>query len=186
MAVSKQDTELISRCLAGEAGAYELLYDAHARPVMAYLLRSGFSRADADDLIQETFSRAFRSLWTFDPARGSFRPWVATIARNVVRKRWSRRPAPENFDPELAEETLAGGDNPGVSAQEGEEFDAVRECVSALGEPWQRIVRLRYVEGLTTRGIAAATGIPEATVRSRLTEAQEKLRRCLQAKGVVE
>jgi len=184
--VDEREAELVLRCLSGETSAFEALYGAHAGRIAAYFLRSGFARADADDLTQETFTRAFRSLGTFDADRGAFRPWLATIARNVARKRWGRRAEPGNFDPELAEDVLAGADNPQTAAQQAEEIDAVRDCVSRLPEQLGRIIRLRYVEGRSTRGVAAATGIPEATVRSRLGEAYERLARCLAAKGVME
>ena len=177
------DLELISRCLAGDSGAFERLYAAHARHMAAYFLRSGFDSADADDLTQETFVRVFRSLDTYDQRRGSFRLWLSAIARNVARRSWSRRADGESFDPELAEQTLAASVDESESPEAREEVAAVRDCVSALPAELGGIVRLRYVEGRTTRGIAAFTGIPEATVRLRLKEAQGMLEQCLKGKG---
>jgi RNA polymerase sigma-70 factor (ECF subfamily) len=154
--------------------------------VRAYLLRSGFGPADADDLAQETFLRAFRSLATFEVERGSFVRWLGAIARNVARRRWHRRREPDSFDPELAEEMFAAPDNPGESPEAREEFQAVRACVDALPAELARIVRLRYVEGRTTRGVSAAAGLPEATVRLRLKEACALLAECLRGKGFLE
>lgn len=179
-----RERQLVSRCLAGDAPAQEALYRLHAGRILAHFLRSGFARADAEDLLQETFVRAFRSLRTFDAARGSLGTWLAAIARNVARKRWHRRREAESFDPELAEEMLAAPDNPGREAERREETDAVAGCVAALPDELERIVRLRYVEGRTTRGIATAAGMPESTVRLRLAEAHERLARCLRGKGV--
>jgi RNA polymerase sigma-70 factor (ECF subfamily) len=184
--VDRPETETIAAALAGDAAAHELLYATHAGRIKVYLLRSGFSHADAADLLQETFARAFRSLGTFDASRGSFRPWLSTIARNVARKQWARRPQPDHFDPEMAEEMLGVEDNPHASTAEREEIDSLRDCIARLPELLIRIVHLRYVEGRTTRGISAATGTPEATVRLRLGEAQAKLRECLRSKGVLE
>ena len=104
----------------------------------------------------------------------------------MARKQWSRRPPPDHFDPELAEETLGVADNPGKAAAEQEEIDALRECIGRLSETLRHVVHLRYVDGRTTRGIAAETGIAEATVRLRLGEARAKLRNCLRSKGVLE
>ena len=181
-----QDRELVERCLKGDQSACEALYAAHAGVVKAYFLRSGFPEAAADDLTQEAFVRAFGSLATFDADRGRIRAWLAAIARNVARREFSRRQEPQCFDPELAEETFAAPDNPGQAAEGREEARAVRECVDALPGELARIVGLRYVNGRTTRGIAAATGIPEATVRLRLGEAKEMLAECLQEKGLLE
>jgi len=185
-AANEREGEWVARCLAGDASAYRALYDAHARRIAAYFRRSGFRQADADDLLQETFLRVCRSLHTFDAGRGAFGVWLATIARNVARKAWGRRREPDSFDPEIAEDVLAGPDNPGHDAAQREEVDALRDCVEQLPEGLRRIVRLRYVEARTTRGVSGATGIPEATVRLRLSEARQKLEQCLRLKGVVE
>jgi len=184
--VSDSEAQLVRQCLAGDESALQSLYQRHAGGIMAYLTRSGFSRADADDLAQETFVRAFNSLGTFDSSRGSMAGWLAAIARNVARRHWNRRGDARDFDPQLAEQTLAVEDNPGSAAQADEENDAVGDCVATLPDDLARIVRLRYVEARTTRGIAGATGIPEATVRLRLSEAMAALERCLKSKGILE
>lgn len=167
------------------AESFDALYAAHGRRVKAYFVRCGFSPADADDRTQEVFLRAFRSAGTFDPARGAAGAWLAAIARNVARRYWSR-PKPADFDPELAEEVFAAASNPGESPEVREEIDAVRACVESLPPELGQIVRLRYVEARTTRGIAAAVGMPEATVRSRLAEAMGALRQCLRGRGILE
>ncbi len=184
--MDEHQRQLIEGALSGDADACGALYDANARWVKVYLLRSGFTQADADDLAQETFIRVFRSLATFDAGRGEFRPWLAAIARNVARKRWSARKRPENFDPELAEEMLAGPDDPHGSAEVREEIDAVRQCVQSLPDDLRRVVSLRYVDGLTTRGIAAEVRLAEATVRLRIEDARRRIEQCLRGKGVVE
>jgi RNA polymerase sigma-70 factor (ECF subfamily) len=185
--VDENEKQWIDGALLGNPAACGALYDANARWVSVYFLRCGFARADADDLVQETFVRVFRSLETFDSARGSLRPWLAAIARNAARRRWSARPRPENFDPELAEQMLtAPDDGPAAEAGRREEIDAVRQCVRTLPEDLQRVVRLRYVEGQTTRGIAAGIRIAEATVRLRIEEARRRIEKCLRGKGVVQ
>ncbi len=180
------ERELVRLALHGERAAFEQLYAAHARRVLAYLYRCGFAPATADDLVQETFLSAYASLETFDGERGGFSAWVGGIARNAARKHWARRKDGESFDPALAEQVLAGGEEPAETAESNEEISAVRACVETLPEELRRIVRLRYVDGRTTRGVAAAAGLPEATVRLRLEQAGELLARCLRSKGVLE
>lgn len=182
--MSSSDIECIRRGLNGEPAAFEALYAAHAGRVKAYFLRSGLSGASADDATQDTFARAFRSLVTFNAERGSFATWLGAIARNVARRLWQQR-REGNFDPDLADEMFASGLDPAADAAAREEIDAVRECVADLPEDLSRIVHLRYVEGRTTRGIAAAVNVPEATVRSRLDQARASIRRCLQSRGVL-
>jgi len=177
------DTAWIARAARGDAAAFQRLYAEHIGRVRAYLRRCGFPAADVDDLAQDAFLRVFRSLATYDPSRGPLRPWLATVVRNVARKHWARRAEPVPFDPELAEAMLEAPDNPGPSAEEREQFAALADCVDALPADLARIVRLRYVDGLTTRAVAEAVRMAEATVRLRLGEAHDLLERCLKSKG---
>ncbi len=176
----------VRQALAGQREGFNRLYAAHARRVKVYFLRSGFGQAEADDLTQDTFVRVYKSLSTFDPQRGRFGVWVSAIAKNVARRKWSARKQAGSLDPEMAEEILAGGDNPRAAAAAQEEIDAVRACIQRLDEDLQKIVRLRYVQGLTTRGMAGQLEMPEATVRLRLKEACGHIQRCLQTKGLLE
>lgn len=184
--MENQERKWIQQCLDGDASAFDALYHAHCRRVKGYLLRSGFSSNDADDLTQETFLRVYRSLHTFDPDRGKFRYWLSTIAKNVARKQWARRAQPDSFDPELAEEMFAGTDNPHHDAADAEELAALSDCIGKLPDQLQQVVHLRFVQGLTTRGVAAEMGMAEATVRLRLQTARGLLSRCLGDKGVLE
>jgi RNA polymerase sigma-70 factor (ECF subfamily) len=176
--------ELVARCLAGDGEAFRQVHDEHAGRIVVYFLRSGFSAADADDLRQEVFLRAFKSLGGFDPARGSLAAWLGAIARNTVRRHWQRASADGQLDPELAEAVLR--EEPPDHAARQEELESLRQCINRLPAELSRLVGLRYVEGLTTRGIAARANLPEATVRLRLAEARNLLADCLKAKGVLE
>lgn len=180
------EQKLVARCLAGKKSAQESLYGLHAWAVTAYFRRCGFAPDRCDDLTQETFLRAFKSLGSFDAMRGRVRYWLGAIARNIARKHWARPSGPVDFDPTLAEEMFAAPQEELDRPEVREEIRAVGDCVSALDEELARIVRLRYVAAGTTRGIAAATGLPESTVRLRLTEALGLLERCLKSKGVLE
>jgi len=184
--LSSQDAQQIDRCLAGDQEAFARLYETYARRIKAYFLRSGFDISAADDCVQETFLRVHSSLATFDPDRGAFSVWLYAIARNVTRRQWERRKQPDNFDAELAEQVFAVSDNPGLHAEAREEGNAVQACVEALPGELANIVRLRYVEARTTRGIGELTGLPESTVRLRLQQASDLLAQCLRSKGVIE
>lgn len=184
--VDDPTSELISQCLDGDAMAFEALYLEYAGRVAGYLARSGFVPADVQDLTQETFIRVFKSLHTFDSRRGSFRVWLSMIAKNVARRRWSHRTQGELFDPALAESLLVAPLNPADTPQVREEMQGVRDCIAELPDELERVVRLRYVEGRTTRGIASAMDIPEATVRLRLEQGRKRIADCLRAKGIVD
>jgi RNA polymerase sigma-70 factor (ECF subfamily) len=176
----------IARARGGDAGAWFELHAARAGAVKAYFLRSGFDHADADDLTQDTFVRAFRSFSTYDPERGGFATWLAAIARNVARKRWQKPDPPDDFDPQLAEEVFAALESPDGSAADQEEIDALSRCIDRLPPELARIVHLRYVQGRSIRGITAETELPESTVGLRLREINGLLARCLRGQGVLE
>jgi RNA polymerase sigma factor (sigma-70 family) len=74
---------------------------------------------------------------------------------------------------------------PGLELESSERAAAVEDCVSRLPVELRRIVELRYVGERTTRDIAAAAGISEASVRNRLSEARDALAQCLGRKGVL-
>jgi RNA polymerase sigma-70 factor (ECF subfamily) len=165
---------------------FDRLYADHLGRVRAYLGRCGFAGADVDDLAQEVFVRAFQSRHTFDPSRGPVGPWLGAIAHNVARRQWGRRAQPDLFDPSLAAEVFAAPENPGPTPEAQDALAALRACLETLPPDLRNIVRLRYVEGRTTRGVAEAARTAEATVRLRLDEAKTLLARCLKGKGVWE
>ncbi|MBI5724320.1 MAG: sigma-70 family RNA polymerase sigma factor [Planctomycetes bacterium] len=181
--MSDADAKLVERCLANEPGAFGELYAAHAGRVMAYMLRRGFAASDAEDLTQDAFLRAARSLGSFDASRGSLGQWLAAIARNICRRNWQRYADGHNFDPLLCEEIFALSDGPDKAAGNAEELAALEDCISRLPQELATLVRLRYICGMTTRGLVGASGLPESTVRQRLTEAREKLSAALKEKG---
>jgi RNA polymerase sigma-70 factor (ECF subfamily) len=177
--------DLIRRCRQGDANACADLYRQSAGSIMAYFLRSGFARPDAEDLTQETFLRAFRGLAGFEAARGRFWPWLAAIARNVARDAFAhRRPAAE-FDPELAELSLAQPAEQDRQAQLREDMAGLEDCLAKLPPELAHLVRLRYVTGLTTRGVAEQARLAEATVRLHLEQARSQLERCMKLKGLL-
>jgi RNA polymerase sigma-70 factor (ECF subfamily) len=179
-----REAEWIARWQAGDTAAFDRLYARYVGWVMAYLRRSGFEPADADDLAQEVFVRLVKSIHTFDAGRGAFVPWLATVTRNVARRSWGGRPPPDHLDPEMAEAVFAAAEDAAARPETREEIEALRGCIDALPPDLARFVRLRYVEGMTTRGMAEAERLAEATVRLRLGEAKALLEKCLQSKGV--
>ncbi len=110
--VDSRDTDRIARCLKGYETAFADLYATHAGRVKAYLLRSGFAPAEADDLTQETFVRAFRSLRRYDAARGSFRAWLGEIAGGVAWKHRRRILRDRPFNPPPVEAIFFEGGPP--------------------------------------------------------------------------
>lgn len=164
-------------------------FDAYVVPELDVLLRVAMSitrrPADAEDLVQDTLLRAFRSIDTFDGRHP--RAWLLTIMRNaeVNRHRW-RRPSLLSGAEDVADRLDAADDAPGPEALVvGETFEAVVEsALAALPEKFRRVVELVDVNGLTYAEAAETLGLPEGTVMSRLHRARTRIRGRLAAAGL--
>lgn len=161
----------------GETGAVEAFVKGSIDRIHSLLFRMLGHPEEAQDLTQEVYIRAFRSLPAY---RGEAAPetWLYRIALNVGRDAIARR---------MSERAREGGEiepnghasripDPADLAVRGEERATLEEALSALGEERREIVILSDIEGLSTQEIAAALEIPAGTVKSRLHRAREALR----------
>jgi len=153
---------------------------AHSGPVYSTALRLSGSRAEADDLAQETFVRAYRSLRRFDAPRMralESRPWLLTITLNLWRNRLrhaARRPR-EARDAPGAE----GADprpGPEAAAEESETSRALVRLLEELPEHHRVPVVLRHVVGLSYAEIASTLGCPEGTAKANVARGLRRLR----------
>jgi len=155
------------------------LFDAHAGPVWRYVVHLTGDRAAADDVVQETLLRAWRTpkILAQDPATA--RSWMFTVARHLViddvRSARRRREIGVAEVPETpkADETDAL-------------FEAIliEEALAALSADHRAVVIRAYFGGLTVAEMARQLDIPEGTVKSRLHYGLKALRLALQEKGV--
>ncbi|MGH7551009.1 MAG: RNA polymerase sigma factor [Gemmatimonadota bacterium] len=180
-----EEMELIRRIAGGESHRYSVLVERHQRRLYWSCLRLLGDADEAEDVVQEAFVSAYEHLRDYDPAY-RFYTWLYRIARNrclnVIRRRklWS---LVSLSDPERAP-ALPSGDRSDRSLEDGELAAALAACRSSLPADQREVFDLRHAEGFSYREIAAAVGIPEGTVMSRLARAREKMRICLESKGV--
>lgn len=130
-------------------------------------------QVEVDDLVQETWLAALRSPPT--PGRPP-RPWLAEVARNLVRMGWrtaSRRPTRVPRDLDLVSDESANADEVLERLQLQR---ALAALVCELDEPFRTTITLRFYEGLATAAIAARLDVPPGTVRWRLAEGVRRLR----------
>lgn len=163
-------------------------YSTCVLPEIDVLLRVAMSmtpqRADAEDLVQDTLLRAWRSIDTFDGSHP--RAWLLTILRNAEINRHRRQRPVLLDDPDRAAETDTSGSE--ASAEDlvvGQTFDAVVDsALAALPTKFRQAVLLVDVDGLTYAEAAQALGVPEGTVMSRLHRARARIRQRLAAAGL--
>lgn len=161
------------RAVSTSADTRRAMYDAHAPRLYRLALRLTGNEADAADVVQETFVRAFERLETFG-GRADVGTWLYRIATNeslqLLRRRrrqrvhlarwWSLR------------DRAAGGDGMGARLD-------VEAALQRLDGPSRAVLLLRYQEGLDYRQIAEVLGCRVGTVASRLNRARERLRALL-------
>jgi RNA polymerase sigma-70 factor (ECF subfamily) len=176
-----EDASLVARALAGDRAAQRLLYDRH-RPGVWRVARSfgDFDADDVEDVVQEAFVRAFRSLAKLEqPAR--FGAWLLTIARNRALSRLARRKARGELVEELTREAEAAGgeEAPLPDPEAGAELEVVRRIIADLPEgPEKETVRLFYIEGqLSAREIADRLGVGKSAITMRLERFRAKVKR---------
>jgi RNA polymerase sigma-70 factor (ECF subfamily) len=161
-----------------EAGAsLEQLYDRFATAVYRIALGLLRDRQLAEDAVQDTFVRIWRSAERFDPARASASTWIYTIARRAAIDVGRRRP-PVGPEPP---EGLGADDHAVEAVVTGV---VVRDALEALSAPHREVLELAYDAGLSQTTIAERLGLPLGTVKSRTYHGLQALREALAERGV--
>jgi len=176
------DEELVQRHLNGDEQAFNELVERYSSSIYNLAYRILLDRAEAEDIVQDTFLRAYLALPHSHTER-PFRPWVITIAlnacRSVLRK---KRPllfaevTPQDEDEDEFIETLPSESVSPAEAMETEELESLlRQAVTALPEEERIILTLRYNENLSYEQIGELLQIPAATVGTHLYRAKRRL-----------
>jgi RNA polymerase sigma factor (sigma-70 family) len=165
------DADAIARSL-GHPAAFERVFERHFAAVFRYLRRRVGPQA-AEDLVAETFARAFAGRSTYDRARPDARPWLFGIATNVLRGHWQQelRPA-QAHAPELEPDDAGASDGRvDAAAAVARRAGALR----ALPAEQREVLLLVAVAELSYEETAQALGVAVGTVRSRLSRARAQL-----------
>jgi RNA polymerase sigma-70 factor (ECF subfamily) len=162
---------------ADEAGL-RAAFLAHGRELLGFARRSLNDATHAEDVVQETFARAWRSRARFEPSLGTMRTWLFAIERRVLLDVYSRRSrdAADRLDEEdvvLEDDRV---DEALLSLQ-------ITSALGALDAEHRLVITELYFNGRTGPEVAALFGIPEGTVRSRAYYALRSLRSHMDENG---
>ena len=168
---------MVSRAQRGDEAAYEEIVQLFQQVAFrtAYVITG--SAADAEDAAQEGFVKAYRAIGRFRPG-APLRPWLLRIVANEARNRVRSSGRRHQLELRLSEGFRPGdaAQSPEAVAVASDERRRLLAMVSALGEEDRLVIASRYLLELNGEETAAALGIPEGTVKSRLSRALDRLR----------
>jgi RNA polymerase sigma-70 factor (ECF subfamily) len=158
------DNSLVSAVRSGDENAMAMLYDRYSSIVYSVALRVLGDTGAAEDVLQEVFMQLWRNPGGFDSSRGNLAAWLAVISRNraidAVRK---RRPDTDIADVIVSVEPDLAGD-----AERARAMEKVRGALGAMPSAQRSALEMAYFEGLTHTEIAAKTGEPLGTIKTRI------------------
>lgn len=171
--VSTDDQALMSAIRSGDESAMGALYDRYSGVVYSVALRVLGETGGAEDVLQEIFMQLWRNPAAFNSQRGNVGPWLAVIARNraidVLRK---RRP-----EDDIADVVVSVTPDMTGSAERNQAMEKVRGALGSMSAEQRGALEMAYFEGLTHTEIAAKTGEPLGTVKTRIRSGLLALRK---------
>src|SRR5947208_5189657 len=167
------DFALVSGVRSGDESAMARLYDKYSSIVYSVALRVLGDTGVAEDVLQEVFMQLWRNPGVFDSSRGNMAAWLAVIARNrAIDSLRKRRPETDIADVVVSVEPDLAGDTERARAME-----KIRGVLGDMPAAQRSALEMAYFEGLTHTEIAARTGEPLGTVKTRIRAGLLSLRK---------
>ena len=181
--MATDEIELVDLARSGDADAFRDLVVRHSQRVFSTAFRITGNADDADDVVQETFLRAYRKLRLFD-GRSQFNTWLHRITVNcsmdLMRKK-ARRSAHEMSDEAVGEGRLIAMDpRPDRLAASGEVGRQVEKVLRSLSPTERTVFVLRHFEGYTSKEIGQMLGMRSGAIRNAVFRAVKKMRSSLE------
>jgi RNA polymerase sigma-70 factor, ECF subfamily len=184
--MEQSDAAAIAQIRDGDADAFRVLVERHSRSVFRLAFRMTGNEQDAEDLVQETFLRAFRQIRKYD-GRASFGTWLYRIAANCsldlirLRKRRQEQQTPVDEDgQELTSTVKSETPAPDRLAFSGELQKLLGPALQRLSPVERTAFVLRHYEGMCIEDIGEALGVQAGAAKHSVFRAVQKLRRALE------
>ncbi|MED5586019.1 MAG: sigma-70 family RNA polymerase sigma factor [Verrucomicrobiota bacterium] len=186
--VSERDRRLVERCKSGDSQAFDELVTLYRGKVYAMILNMIHNDADAWDLSQDVFVKAWKALPKFEE-RSAFYTWLYRITHNVtydwIRKR--KRVVSGEFDDALIDQAEPGAlttpkssDLPDAAMERSELRGKIARAIETLSDDHREVILLKEIDGLSYQEIADVVDCSVGTVMSRLFYARKKLQAALE------
>ncbi|ALE83285.1 RNA polymerase sigma-70 factor [Pseudonocardia sp. Ae406_Ps2] len=177
------DARLVQRIVSGDSTALGELYDRFGRQAYSLARRICADEGLAEDVVQEVFLAFWRDPSRFDPAKGRFGTWLLTLVHHKSVDAVRRESAIRRRTVPASEDGSEWNAPPGPGADEGAigalVAGHVRDALDQLPADQRKVLALAYYGGYTQREVAAMTGVPLGTVKSRMFTGVAKLRNLL-------
>ena len=180
------DVRAVEQAQAGDTEAFRVLVERHSRPMFRLAYRMTGNTQDAEDVVQESFLRAYRQLARFDN-RSSFGTWLYRIAVNyaldLVRARKRRReqaPPLEEHQPDPVLALPASDPGPDRMAMSGQISARVAAAMNSLSETERTAFVLRHFEGMCIEDVSRVLECQPGAAKHSVFRAVQKLRRALE------
>jgi RNA polymerase sigma-70 factor, ECF subfamily len=184
-------SQIVRRCMDGDSGAWAELVRTHHRRVYGLCYRFTGNAADAEDLTQDVFLKIYSNLSSFDMGRGSLQVWITTMTRNLLVDNFRRTrnlratgSLDEGWDliDELkpVDRLTSAGPSPHETAAQKELSKMIQNALARVSVELREAVILRDLQDLDYKEIAQVLGIPEGTVKSRISRGRAELARLLE------
>ncbi|HET8999924.1 MAG TPA: sigma-70 family RNA polymerase sigma factor [bacterium] len=173
------DEELMQRLAAGHQDALGPLYTRYATRIFG-LASQSLERQAAEEVVQDVFLAVWRKAETFEPERGTFRPWVFQIAHHRVLNELRRRSRQPALDPDPEWERLSAIPDPGLTPEEAagraEDRARLRSAMENLPPAQRSALTLAFGEELSHAEVAKRLDLPLGTAKTRIRAGLERLR----------
>ncbi len=178
------DHDLVEAIARGSADALAGLYDRHARVVFGLARRIVTRTEDAEEVVQDVFAQVWRQAARYSGGRGSVAGWLVTLTRSrAIDRLRAARARPDGDRGAEADSTASlpfTGADPEADALSGEQAKRVAGALAQLPDSQRSLLDLAYFQGLSQSEIAARTGVPLGTVKTRIRAAMGSLRHALE------
>ena len=182
------DVEILAEVAAGDIDAYGKIVGRYRGRLYNFVFRFVSDRETAEDIVQETFLRAFRKRKEYR-AIANFSTWLFTIAGNLAkselrrRKRWRLFSLHWDSDSDTGIELPDESFRPDKVAESSMTDVQIQDAIRSLPENYRQVILLRDVEGMSYQEMAEIVDCPVGTVKSRVNRARIKLQQKLRQEG---
>ena len=173
-----EENRLVEMAVAGNSEAFGKLYDMHVDRIYRHIRYRVNSNADAEDLTQQVFIKAWQAIGRYKQTRSPFFAWLVTISHNTVIDfyRSRKQEVPLEFDMPAGQPL----NNPALAAEAADSEENVRRAIQKLHGDQQQVLLMRFIEDFSYKEIAEALGKSEGAIRVILHRGLGKLKNIME------